>query len=756
MKITGIKLEGFRSFRTQQSIKLKNGRSLCLLAENGRGKSSLVDALEFWATGDVDWVHREGIGLGALVHLDAGEALVEVAVEGVGVATRRLKGSKPGPLTPGAGPLDAEYAPGAIPILRYRTMANFVHKSANDKRAELLDLLGLESLASFRLGIRRLARAARKRAGDADRQVSAARNAWATELDGRSIQEILGNLSVAAKLAEPLTSADQLGMWELPRSPNGTSDPRAVSVLATSQEVVQAATAIHQVDSSRWNKTVSDSRIAEQRGLSVLLEAGRQMLASWENDSCPLCLQDKDKDALDEELERRSAELVIADEAFRGAQEELQTYLDGVIRLGRALTAMVDGPQPIVWPAREDLERCRDALRGHVDAVRAAMRQRSPIDSTPEIPSQEVLDKVQAAALAAPADVGPALLQLAKLKGLLKAMRLAEQQLVAAATADEAMAAAAEIGEEVVEEAITAALDALNKSLASYYADLVGAEVYSDVRLDYKSEGVGGIEFAFTWDDRHPVRPPQRVMSESQLNALGLALFLARLKLEGGEWQTMALDDVVTSFDAIHRTRLVRLLDREFSNWQVILCTHDPHLSRSVEMEGSLWRHEKVTTWTAKDGSILGDAMPLQRLKQRLDSGEAADEQGGLARLAIERALEKPVRKLGLRIRHDPTNTYSADDYRRTLVRGLGEGGFQHADAPVLKRLADDASITNRACHFKEVEPSVTTADLRLLIEDIAELEALFRCDRCNGIVWDVNDVTAHRCQCSCGKLTCA
>jgi hypothetical protein len=148
--------------------------------------------------------------------------------------------------------------------------------------------------------------------------------------------------------------------------------------------------------------------------------------------------------------------------------------------------------------------------------------------------------------------------------------------------------------------------------------------------------------------------------------------------------------------------------------------------------------------------------VPVTRLRQLLAGGRAADELGGLARQAIEQALERPVRKLGLKIRHDPGNRYSADEYRRALLDRLSRENFPHAEDPVLRRLANDGSVTNRACHFKEHEPSVTKGDLEILLKDLETLDARFRCNGCGKRAWEIRDVSSGRCQCPCGQLSCA
>jgi hypothetical protein len=754
VKITRLGVSGFRAFATPQSIRLREGQSLCLLAENGRGKTSLIDALEFWSSGDVSWVHQDGVGLGALTHVDADEAAVEVRIDGVGVATRRLRGGKATGLEPESGPLEVGYAPPVIPILRYRTMAEFVDKSANDKRAELLALLGLDELAAFRLGVRRIARITNGAVKDAHRNMDEARKRWVAALAGQSAEVALGELSRAAKLEVPIRNEDELLQWKPPsREARGVGGS---GPLQQADELAEAISEFARVRPGRWTAATAARGVAEEQALSALVEAGKKVLAGWGDETCPLCLQAKEKSELEHDLAQRAEALAKVDEEFRKAESELAGYRQIVGRVIRAVGSLVDGPQPVDWPEVATLNTYREQLRDFESRLATSQRTRSSIPEPPRSLSEGLLQAVRACALRAPADVGPALLALSRLQGDLGAVRRAVADHDEAVSRSAAFKAAAEITDESVEAAINKALAKLNGPLGSYYGQLVGIGTYSDVKLEYRSDRVGGIEFSVVWDGRVKVTPPQRIMSESQLNALGMALFLARLKVDGSDWRTIALDDVVAAFDSIHRTRLVRLLESEFAEWQILLCTHDQHLSRTVEVEARSWKSLKVKAWTPKDGPSLDEAEPRKRLARRLQDGEAADEMGGLARQAMERALERPVRKLGLKIRHDLTNTYAAEEYRRALIDGLRDGGFSLVDEPVLQRLATDGSVTNRACHFKDVDPGVTSEDLRVLLEDLQELDELFRCAECGKNVWEIRDARSLKNQCKCGGLTCA
>ncbi len=750
MKITRLKAEGFRSLRSPQTIELKNGRSMCLLADNGRGKSSVADALEFWSTGDVRWVRRDGVGLGALVHLSAEGAVVEVATDSV-VAKRRLTGAKASDLDVTQGVMLAGSALDPIPILRRRTMSSFVDKSANDKRGELLTMLGLTELVPFRLGVRSAAKRARDGARSAEETAQMARSALEETLGGVVLEDKIAELASRAGL----TMASEQDLLDFSGTPGAGIAPAATR-LAEIEELEAANAAVRASSVAGWNAALADQKVAGEQGLSALLAAGRQLLTTWEQDRCPLCLVEQPRDELVEQVQMRALELAEADRRFSAVAAEAEEREQVILRLGRALRAVVDDHRNRDWPGLDTGRSVLGELRSDLQAVKEARASRAVIGSaSPSLPDA-ALASLRADVARAPVDAGTALLDLARLRAQVIAERTASRQYEGAQRLAVAAERAAEIAEEKVERAIDTALNGLNSTIGSFYSKLIGSSPYGDVKLNYQYARAGGVEFSFVWDGSETVSPPQRVMSESQLGALGLALFLARLKVRPPQWRAMVLDDVVTSFDIVHRTRLVRLLSTEFGEWQIILCTHDQQLSRVIHDETTGWHQVKIVSWTPSGGTVFGEANPRKRLRELLQKGHAADELGGLARGAMEQALERPVRKMGLRIRHDPHNLYSADEYRRALLDGLREGGYLHAQHPVLQRLATGGSVTNRACHFKDHEPGVTAADLELLLDDLDAFDALFRCDSCDKPPWEVRDIRSAHCQCPCGRLSCA
>ena len=114
---------------------------------------------------------------------------------------------------------------------------------------------------------------------------------------------------------------------------------------------------------------------------------------------------------------------------------------------------------------------------------------------------------------------------------------------------------------------LQAALDRMSDDISGYYLAMHPHENVGDIKLKVLEEGV---EFEYDFHGKR-VYPSIKYLTESHLNSLGIAVFLASAKLFNKINGFVVLDDVVTSFDSNHRVRLLRLLGVEFANWQVVL-----------------------------------------------------------------------------------------------------------------------------------------------------------------------------------------
>lgn len=228
-------------------------------------------------------------------------------------------------------------------------------------------------------------------------------------------------------------------------------------------------------------------------------------------------------------------------------------------------------------------------------------------------------------------------------------------------------------------------------------------------------------------DDRAPgaVRDAVSVFSDSQLNALGLAAFLARCTL--GSAPLIVLDDPIPGSDSEHRYTFAAgtiqgLLD---AGLQVIVTTFDTHLGRQLH---SLYQDRNIAEYSAalidaaKGTAITSSADRFDQLmtwaKDQMNS--AVEENRNMAGVYLRRAAErlsKAIIVAGRRSKGD-TSASLADYDGRNLdklhpdvaqyAKQANEAGLWRALARELNDAAHDAPTAPSRQSLKQCHGSLT------------------------------------------------
>lgn len=70
---------------------------------------------------------------------------------------------------------------------------------------------------------------------------------------------------------------------------------------------------------------------------------------------------------------------------------------------------------------------------------------------------------------------------------------------------------------------------------------------------------------------------PSGFLSDSQIHTLALSIRLAAIRKFNVKIKILALDDIVTSYDMDHRKSIAMMLNQHFGDFQILLTTHDRH-----------------------------------------------------------------------------------------------------------------------------------------------------------------------------------
>jgi hypothetical protein len=745
MKLTRIEITGFRGALPPLPLEL-NEKSLFIYGENGRGKSTISDALELWSTGKLETFRREKCGLDAAIHVDATEATIEVLPEGSGLLKRTLRGSSVSGPEPRDNSGDPSHALG-LPLLRHETVRNFIEKSPGDKKREILALVGLEGLNDFRDAIRTAKSETKRVREEAERMTKAEERRLSDKTTGRDTVEVAEELRVGAKLPSPITDLDELRNRSLQTATAAATPDRPGEVEKLARVLEDAL----RVDLQPWDDLIADQESVTRKAVATLVREGRSVLPHWREESCPLCLQEYPGERLATELEERIAGLADIEARFSDAEAPLVAS----IATWRSLKGAIEAVSRIApeggWSNSDSLKAAQAAASDHADSLETASRDLSAAPPSPMLTLSGELDSMRGEASTGVSPEQAAQTSLALLKEQQERVDEASARLAAAVATEKSADALLEIAERKVGAAITEAISGLGDLVAAYYLKVSGSKLYSNVRVEYDgTHRAGGTEFSIRYDDREDFSPPQRIMSNGQLNALALAFFLARTKVEGGQWRTIVLDDVVGSFGGIHRQGLLGLLEAEFSDWQIILLTHDRTFARHALVRlGSGWEHQRIDGWSPKGGPVLVSGNPLELLRKRLAEGKGPDELGGVARQAFELELSRPLEKLMYSIEYHSNGRYAAMEYLIALRRGLKAAKSSIADEGVFARLEADSFVINLTAHDQPILDGAETADFDQLVKDLAEVRSLFKCEKCGDSAWTRGERAGkHTCGC--------
>jgi hypothetical protein len=147
-------------------------------------------------------------------------------------------------------------------------------------------------------------------------------------------------------------------------------------------------------------------------------------------------------------------------------------------------------------------------------------------------------------------------------------------------------------------------------------------------------------------------------MSQGELHALGLALFLPRATSPDSPFRFIVIDDPVQSMDPAKVDGLARLLAKVGAERQVVVFTHDdrlPEATRRLQLPATIWevsrREESVVELVKSDDPV---ARYIDDARSVALTGELPEEArevvvAGFCRSALEAACHETIRARRLR-----------------------------------------------------------------------------------------------------------
>jgi energy-coupling factor transporter ATP-binding protein EcfA2 len=751
-KLQRLVMHAFRGIPTEMTVEFGDGESTVVYGDNGTGKSTIADALEWYFTGDIELLSHEGRQ--HAVRYVGGDADGVTSVEVITSGTLGGKVVFPDERTPDLfQALRRETF-----LLRGRTLADFINKTKTEKWKALVEILGLDAIENLREDLQRTRNDLRKAAKTTEEEVRVYRRALSAGADAVTEETVLANLRQICGMlgVNPPHSLDQAVEPSWITAAVGAS--ASASASSDRENLLSEISALRAPEFDKdafagWNALVSSDRARQLPRASLVREA-KQLLEAESIDAgrCPLCGQKVDQKVLARRIESALVEMI-------DATRDLERFRDPILEQAEGLESAHELRQAIYDHARDlQLEippvppqpdtRIREQVEAlatvAIDAIRSHLSDLGRWDKAASKLARQI-------APAEPSSRDTHLMMLAALCQQISAWQQAEKK---HARAQRALALAETVFDAYQlqqKEDLGNLLKQISGRVAKIYSALHPGEDLDAVSIEPWT--AKGVELAISFHGSRQ-RPPHGVLSESHLNSLAIALFLAMAASFNEKLGFLILDDVINSFDVEHRGRLAELLADGFADWQLIVLTHDQQFFEHLSRRAPSWRKIEFTSWSHASGprtTKYEASGMLAAARERLHSD---DVQGAATkgRRALEELLQEVCEALWAPL---PFRRGQANDKREIgeLFMGLRRTLKEHAKSqlptvePIVKHLEADVGATlNVAAHASRGRSGAS--EVKAALERIETLDALWSCPACRTRVWHRGTPAAARCRC--------
>lgn len=772
MKIKQIDIKGLRGIKESLSLEL-NGKSVVLYGDNGMGKSSFSDSIEWFYTNKV--AHLSG------TEIDLKDALRNASLEEDFISEVAMKFLKKSDFNTGKtlftkrGKLEQDYTVKSDEIrdylvkskeenllLRYKSLNDFVDITKGDKLKYLSDIIGFSEVTKKKEVLRKAFNSikAEIKNQNFEGQING-QKAILIDKIGAAVSLDKDFFEIIKKKIAPLKSKMDIKSIEdinalLKHLKSATNEKLIkentfLEKIQTGLLVLQSEVVIIKTHFDTYydefQKIAADVEGIIKIYIGDLLKSGDTVIKKYHKDeSCPLCLQPKSKDELRVEIAERLKEIEEAQKklkAFQKAQELIKSIsIERIKRVDLLLS------EPLLkFPENEQLKNDLGYIKGKLKLMEtASLVKPSSGDKIQDSKSIafNISDFLFLDSLAARikrlketikkdniteiyANISASKDAFLKIKTLEKERKTLEKQ-------SSSLSVIYNEFIKVQKEGLENFIDSFSSKINEYYQYMNPDEPFQEIKIVTMGEEdeLNGITIEYKYNGAW-VSPPQKYFSESHLNCFGISFFLASVDAFNDINEFIVLDDVISSFDSNHRKRFAELLFEKFSNRQIILLTHEEEWFRNFVKplaKKKNWLVNEIK-WTEAKGTHFEETQGdiKSRIEKKLLEFEV-DGLGNPIRKYLESTLKEICMNLDVKVSFRPNEINEKrmpDELINELksrIKSKSKDLKEHY--PTIERVANSSVLGNLLSHDNPFNPKI--GDLKSFWADIQEMERIFYC----------------------------
>lgn len=770
IKINEINLKGIRG--TKDTLKLPlNGKSALLYGDNGTGKSSISDSLEWFFTDKVEHLNSLEIDLKEALRnakIDASETSdVTLSFTNNKVDATKSIYYKKTKLVSEFNNSSKDFTKFYTDtknenlILRFKNLTNFVDNTKTEKLKYLSEIIGFSEVSKKKEVLQKCYNSIKSEITkqNFEGQKSNLQRVLIDKI-GASISQEQNFIDKLNEKIKPLNIGFEIKVIEdidkvlthLTNPENNKLNLELVFLENIQNNLTLLKSEIGFINSEygkyylEFEKIAMDVQSIMQTFFKELLDSGKNVITKYHKEaSCPLCLQPKNIEELQSEISKRLEEIEESSKKLNDFNKSKNLVSEIALERTKRIETLLLNPNINIKEnetLKIEIQKIKDKIGAFQNASTIKVTSGEKISEPKKINLIESDFDFQAEMSERIVKIKEVLKnnstilynEISSSKEAFLNIRLIEKQKNILENQQNSLKIIYDEFIKKQKEGLENFITTFSGRINEFYQFMNPNEPFQEIKIVTigEDEELNGLTIEYKYEGNW-VSPPQKYFSESHLNCFGLSFFLASVIAFNKESKFVVLDDVISSFDSTHRKKFADLIIEKFDDYQFIVLTHEREWFENMikplaKKKG--WYINEIK-WSEEKGTHF-DETPSE-LKDFIEHNLSLGISNGMGN-PIRRYMEQKLKDIALNTETKVIFKFNEINEHRMcyeLITSL-KSTIKIANKdllvnyPVIDRIENSAQIGNTLSHDNPLDSKI--GDLKAIWSDIIEFEKIFYC----------------------------
>jgi recombinational DNA repair ATPase RecF len=800
IKISNLKIKGIRGAKDTLELPL-NGKSVLLYGDNGTGKSSISDAIEWFYTNKIKHLSTPEIDTSDAIRnaklLDTENSEVSITYTNSTLdasKTLSFKNNKLVQKTSNTSDDFKKYLDDSEKenlISRYQYIRNFVDSTKGEKLKHLSDIIGFEEVTKIKSVLLKSLNNAKGnlKTQNFETLINNEKQKLIVEIGASITQEKNLFETINVKIKKLNTGIEVKSFEDIQNllillgkglDPNQQFELKFLEDSKSALTLLKSETKLLEDEYSKYFNEfeiiANDVEAIKQTFFEDLLKVGTKILSNkyLKDDNCPLCLQTKNSDELLSEIKIRLANIEESSQKKAKFGIALNSVKDIAIERIKRLDVLLNNTQADKennQTVKEGLTAIKTKIQNYQNTadIKVTSGDKLPVLDIIKLVENDfeflkiINDRIIKIQESQKGET-PAVLysKINASKDAFLNIKKFESQKLILENQQKSFQLIYDEFEKQQKEGLDNFINSFSVKINEYYQFMNPDEPFQDIEIITKGEDdeLDGLTIKYKYNDKWEINPLKH-FSESHLNCLGLSFFLASVDAFNTENDFIILDDVISSFDSTHRKRFAELLFEKFSEYQIILLTHEKEWFENIVKpltKNKNWITNEIKWSETKGTHIEEEPLEIRAFIETSLGESKIDNLGNPIRTYLEHFLKEVCLNLNVRVSFKPNSINEkrmADELICELKSRINDKSSDlKSKISIIEKVGNSLLLVNLLSHDNTFNPKI--GDLRAFWFDIIELEKLFICQESTCKKPKVSlsnyDTVAKKIRCGCGS----